>query len=232
MEITGNYQDPPKKKKPLVVESANDPRYKKYQDSLLSFKYGEQLKKRFDTDYKEFPFQKEDLEYTDNVGIKLAKKTGILPVKEYVGKYNPKTMSTSYSYGFKKPEQEVIVKPKVIVEKQKRNLSKVNNLIGEGINYGTAEVPEANVKINQSLPEPKFDTSENNTRMNGAGGYGDGRNQKGVYTVDALRAVESAERFNKEIERKYNNPEAQNNPKAQERYQKIKNNVSVIQSQY
>lgn len=90
-----------------------------------------------------------------------------------------------------------------------------------------------NIKAPLLKPEPKFNPNqtyniqEDNVRMNGGVGYGSDRDKPNATAIQAVKAKENAEKYNADIERKYNNSDAKKNPKAQERYKTLRNNVTI-----
>ena len=135
----GQFQEGGKVKKPIIVESKNDPRYKAYQDSLQVYSHYDNLKKQIDKT-KKFPDIDTDMKTTFSVTGKsesIVPKTKLQklmshpdsdPRKDF-GKYNegtgevmkpidvlkyPSDKWYSLQAGilpiYKKPEQQVIVK--------------------------------------------------------------------------------------------------------------------------
>jgi len=205
-------QNPPKKRKPT------------YQDSLDAYNMGEKRKKNV---IKVYPFDKNDIEDGELTGSDngFYKRTGILPTKEYISPYNPKTQSTPYSYGYDKPKGPKI-KFKEPVQKRDKQVSL--NLKSNDIKETVNEIPTSNNVLKETYNVPKsYNISEINNRMNNSTGYGSGRTDNDADINKALRAQESADRYNKSIELRYNNADVQNNPKALERYKTLKNNVTI-----
>lgn len=201
-------QNPPKKRKPT------------YQDSLDAYNKGEKEKK---VGSRILPFDKNDIQdgnMTDSDGG-IYKRTGILPTKEYVkGDY--------YSYGYDKPKGNELTMKKTLTSLQKRDKQIPLNLKSNDIKETVNETPISNNVLKETYNVPKsYNISEINNRMNNSTGYGSGRTDNDADINKALRAQESADRYNKSIELKYNNADVQNNPKALERYKTLKNNVTI-----
>lgn len=76
-------------------------------------------------------------------------------------------------------------------------------------------------------PNQTYDVQEENVRMNDTPGYGSDRDKPNATAIQAVRAKENADKYNADIERRYNNPIAKKNPKAQERYKTLRNNVTI-----
>jgi len=79
----------------------------------------------------------------------------------------------------------------------------------------------------QAQTPTSYNIQEQDMRMNNGRGYYNDVNYTNADIDTALRAQAQADAYNAEIERKYNNPQAQQNPKAQERYNTLRNNVTV-----
>lgn len=151
----------PKKKKSIIVESKNDPKYKAYRDSLELYNKGEQIKKQL-KNVKTYPFDKtDDLKITDknSQAYKDYKRTGILPTKEYVGTVNGKT---EYRYGYDKPSKKIDTKNTTKV----LNIEKLNPL-GLNITNPIIQTTEVNIPIPARIP--KFYNIQENINQNFGG---------------------------------------------------------------
>jgi len=247
--VLGAYQ----KGGTLYVDNANDPRYQAYQDSLYLYEENRQTKEDMQKRPLVYMGSLRDVDNSNNGRIfdmsvteddNGRQITGINPISRTTFKNTIKNpiqgrpdINTKVSIGnYKKPEQTVVIKnkagyqAKAEIYKQQREIQNTASKVEE---QGVAQVynnivPQASLEVlpNAQMPN-SFSLSEYNERMNNAQGYGSGRYDENADILKAERALDYQEKYNQDIERRYNNPEAQNNPKAQERYNTLRNYLNI-----
>jgi len=237
----------------LYVDNTNDPRYQAYQDSLYLYEENRQTKEDMQKRPLVYMGSLRDVDNSNNGRVfdmsvteddNGRQITGINPISRTTFKNTIKNpiqgrpdINTQISIGnYKKPEQTVTIKnkagyqPKAEIYKQQREIQSTVSKVEE---QGVAQVynnivPQASLEVlpNAQIPN-SFSLSEYNERMNNAQGYGSGRYDENADILKAERALDYQEKYNQDIERRYNNPEAQNNPKAQERYNTLRNYLNI-----
>lgn len=237
----------------LYVDNINDPRYRAYRDSLYLHEENRQVKK--DIQENPMPYIASlrnvdnssngkifDLSTTNDEnereirGIKPVSRTNFRNVTKNPVKGRPDIITNISVGNYKKPEQEVVVKNKAgyqskadLYKQQREVQNTVLKIEEQGISQVYNNImPQSDLNILSNAQMPSsFTISEYNQRMNGAEGYGSGRYDNNADIQKAERALNYQDSYNQDIERRYNNPEAQNNPKAQERYNTLRNYLNV-----
>lgn len=235
------------------VNSIDDPRYQAYQDSLYLYEENRQLKKQIQQNPMLYMASLRNVDNSNNgktfdssitfdenereiIGISPVSRTNFRNVTKNPVKGRPDIITNISIGNYKKPEQEVIVKnkagyqPKADLYKQQREVQSIISKVEE---QGVAQVydnimPESNLNLLSNAQMPSsFTVSEYNQRMDGTQGYGSERYDSNADADKVLRAMNYQDAYNQDIERRYNNPEAQNNLKAQERYNTLRNYLNV-----
>lgn len=228
---------PDPKKKPIIVNSKNDLKYKAYQDSLTVYNANKYEKNYYNKNIKPFIKTKdiEDLnnKWYNNVNGKIIDdgnnaelRLEKLNKKPYKFSKYPQTEGERF-FGITEawyPKQKVLLKQK----EYNKDTPQVKSL---GF-LESRDVTKNNQKIESPLPifkttakVPKsFDINYSTQRINNGTGYYDQNNRKGVDIETALRAQEQADRQNTEFKKKYENS---TNPKAIERLNTLKDTVTI-----
>ena len=232
-------------KKPIYVTDKNDPRYRAYQDSLSLYnnakakedkfrKYARiddlKIAKQISDDF--LPTTNSKIAPTGRLGFLWDNGKGYVQVnKGYTNKAitdNAQEFLKSNNYirnfaeEYKKPTQAVIL------EEQRPKVQGLNtNITPAGIQT-QQELPQGEElqQINYAQIPTSFDVSSQRYNMQGENPYYN-FNEKNVNMQTAIRANLSAENYNADIERRYGNEEALKNPKAVERLNQLRQEVTI-----
>jgi hypothetical protein len=205
-----------KKVKPIYVESKNDPKYKAYQDSLSLYNHtlsrfeepwssDKKFKKTVNANKNSKEYKEALKNYYDND----VKKSNIKPTSIIFSDRKKDT----YIPVFKKPQQQVIVKPKP----KQPDLPRVEALDLPPMQNQDPSFPKQELDLIRPIQAPKsYNVTMQRYNMQGPSDYYQA-NEEGVDYERAMQIKAASDTYNKSIEEKYGSQNKYRNSKAAEK---------------